>query len=160
MQEYEIFLSTEVTLTKLVEIIPNIEEVFPWEGRFYFFYEGDVNLIRTTSYNKANWLAKKLFLTSVERELPNHDTEGFGDHWPKVIKLFEANTSLAISLIKNEKREPLLHTGKIIHCLMNTLGYEREDEIDSYEEWRNRHHDILSKGSTNKKAILRGSLKI
>lgn len=111
--------------------------------RWYYFNEPDGILIRGLAMYEMIALSDALSVRLSEREQPNGDTEGWGDAWPTVVEAFIANTALAVKLATpGSQRPPLLHASKYIHCLMNTLGWDRADEIDGYAEWARKHHVV------------------
>jgi hypothetical protein len=111
----------------------------------YIFNEGDFWDIRTTDGSLVRTLHVSFGIKMEPRAKDNIDTKTFGNHWQQIRTLFQDAFQLSLRLYLYQERSESLSALKVIHCMLNILGYSREDEIVSYHEWSVRHYE-LSKG--------------
>lgn len=151
--ELELNIKTEDKITCIRKISPLLKG-----KRCYIFFDepwSDI-MIRfpDTNQDLAIRIATITEGELTERPDVNSDLEGFGHCWESVRTLFEDATQLLFKLVENEDRPPLLRAAKIIHCILNNLGYNRWDEARAYLSWAGRARYLAIK--EDKHEIKRG----
>jgi len=64
--------------------------------------------------------------------------------WDDFKHLFQAVSQWSLDFVAKKERPKLCTAAKLVHCMLNTLGYSRFDEMEAYGEWCGRagyiHH--------------------
>ncbi|KKM94712.1 hypothetical protein LCGC14_1195620 [marine sediment metagenome] len=136
IMEYEINIATNDKLETLKRIATEL-----LKGHCYIFFDEDWAdiMIRSNDYGFLSNIADLCNEMVIERSDEKSDIEGFGEqYWEDVKSLFEIATRIGLRKLLDESQTGrLLTAGKLIHCLLNNLGYSRWDEFETcYRLWK------------------------
>lgn len=135
--EYEINICTEDKLGTIKKLAPELIK-----GNCYIFFDepwAEI-MVRSDDYDFLSGIADMADCRIVKRYDEKSDIEGFGEqYWGDIKLLFQTATRIGLSKLLDKKRSKgLLMPSKIIHCILNNLGYSRWDEFETYAVFANR----------------------
>ena len=61
-----------------------------------------------------------------------HDEEAWREFYEPVLDFFHANSVLACRVLATSSQPSILTDRKLVHCMLNALGYKRADEAHAY----------------------------
>ncbi len=131
--EYEINISTSDKLGTIKKLAPEL-----LKGKCYIFFDEPWSeiMIRSDDYEFLSGIADMADCRAVKRYDERSDIDGFGEqYWDDVKLLFETATRIGLKRLVYKKRHKLLTADKLVHCILNNLGYTRSEEQSAYLLW-------------------------
>ena len=138
--------SHKTMLRMIAKVLQGLNEILQDQRilTWHFFSEphGDICLrIKADSSDHESlkgMLKRELIAMDIESPFIYHfrfsgyeDEVAYGECWEEVSWLFEAGSKLALGLIRKSAPK-LLNPAKLVHCLLNSWGFSRDEELEFY----------------------------